>query len=209
MKMINHEGEEYVLKSDMENAFRERIQKLSSRAITAEEQLKELQDKLDTQSGELAKIDSLNAQLQKLGEDLDKANNRYSRHTAMADAGFQDAEIRDLVEWQYDKAMQSKAKKDQVSLQEWIKEIKSNPDTIPVTLRPHIKVDTAEAVTTEAVQPTSVQKSVDTPVILPPKTNTGAQPTPVQSTDMLKRAQDDFEFYKANRDAIKNAWRQK
>ena len=62
MKTLNHEGEEYVLKSDIENAFKERIQKLSSRAIAAEDQLKTLQDQIDTQSGELAKVEKLNAQ---------------------------------------------------------------------------------------------------------------------------------------------------
>lgn len=146
MKTLNHEGEEYVLKSDIENAFKERIQKLSSRAIAAEDQLKTLQDQIDTQSGELAKVEKLNAQLMDMQTQLDNANNRYSRHTAMAEAGFTDSDIRDLVEWQYEKAMQNKAKKDQVPLQDWIKEIKTNPDMAPMALRPHIKTD---AVTTK------------------------------------------------------------
>lgn len=211
MKTLNHEGEEYVLKSDIENAFKERIQKLSSRAIAAEDQLKTLQDQIDTQSGELAKVEKLNAQLMDMQTQLDNANNRYSRHTAMAEAGFTDSDIRDLVEWQYEKAMQNKAKKDQVPLQDWIKEIKTNPDMAPLALRPHIKTD---AVTTEAIPQTTTPVATtempkEQPVILPPKTNAGAQQAPVQSTDMLKRGTEDFEFYKANRDAIKKAWSQR
>ena len=36
MKTITHEGIEYVLKSDIEAAFKDRISKLSARAIQAE-----------------------------------------------------------------------------------------------------------------------------------------------------------------------------
>ena len=42
MKAIEHEGQTFVLKSDMEAAFQARIQKLSSRAIQAEEQAKKM-----------------------------------------------------------------------------------------------------------------------------------------------------------------------
>jgi len=47
----------------------------------------------------------------------------------------------------------------------------------------------------------------DLPPILPPKTNQGAQSPPVKSTDLLKRGAEDFEFYKANRDSIRKAWK--
>ena len=104
MKTINHEGQDYVLKSDIENAFKDRIQKLSARAITAEEQAKAFQDQLDNQSGELEKITKLSTRVQELEGELDNANNRYSRHTAMADLGIVDSEVRELVEWQYEKA---------------------------------------------------------------------------------------------------------
>ena len=68
---------------------------------------------------------------------------------------------------------------------------------------------TTEAIpqTTTPVATTEMPK--EQPVILPPKTNAGAQQAPVQSTDMLKRGTEDFEFYKANRDAIKKAWSQR
>lgn len=213
MRQIEHDGAVYVLKTDMEDAFKDRIQKLSSRAIQAEETAQALQEQLDTQTGELSKIQKLNSRIQELETELDGANNRYSRHTAMADMGFQDAEIRDLVEWQYEKAMKSLDKKDQVTLGDWLQQIKADPSTAPVTLRPHLKVSTDQATppaqeAAQAVLDQGVQAAVqDSPVILPPKTNTGTVQAPVQSTDLLKRAADDFDFYRENRDAIRKAWR--
>lgn len=213
MRQIEHDGAVYVLKTDMEDAFKDRIQKLSSRAIQAEEAAQALQEQLDTQTGELSKIQKLSSRIQELETELDGANNRYSRHTAMADMGFQDAEIRDLVEWQYEKAMKSLDKKDQVTLGDWLQQIKADPSTAPVTLRPHLKVSTDQATppaqeAAQAVPDQGVQAPVqDSPVILPPKTNTGTVQAPVQSTDLLKRAADDFDFYRENRDAIRKAWR--
>ncbi len=56
MKTIEHEGQTFVLKADIENAFKDRIQKLSARAIQAEEAAKTIQEQYDNQSGELEKI---------------------------------------------------------------------------------------------------------------------------------------------------------
>lgn len=204
MNTINHDGQEYVLKSDMEAAFKDRIAKLSSRAIQAEEQVKTLQEQMDNQSGELQKIENLNSQLKELGEQLAKSESRYERHTSMAEFGLVDAEIRELVEWQYDKAM--KNEKEKQPLTEWLKSLQEDPTKAPVTLRPHLKASTEE------VQPktTPVNTPVtEQPTLIPPKANTGATPAPVQSTDLLKRGADDFEFYKANRDQIRKAWRQR
>lgn len=207
MRTITHEGQEFVLKADIENAFKERIQKLSARAVQAEEQAKAIQDQLDTQSGELAKIQTLSSRVQELEGELETANSRYSRHTAMADMGIIDAEVRELVEWQYSKATKGQDKPQ--PLHDWLAALKENPDTAPVTLRPHLqpKEPMTAAPVNEQVAPQVAPQVADQPAILPPKTNTGAQPAPVQSTDMLKRAADDFEFYKANRDAIRKAWK--
>ena len=163
--------------------------------------------------GSCQKIQKLTSRIQELETELDGANNRYSRHTAMADMGFQDAEIRDLVEWQYEKAMKSLDKKDQITLGDWLQQIKDDPSTAPVTLRPHIKTTPDQATPPDQeAAPQVVQEAApgavqDSPVILPPKTNTGTVQAPVQSTDLLKRAADDFDFYRENRDAIRKAWR--
>ena len=211
MKTINHDGEEYVLKTDIENAFRDRIQKLSARAIQAEEAAAAIQDQLDNQSGELSKIQKLSSRVQELESELETANSRYSRHTAMSELGITDPEVRELVEWQYERATKGDDKAP--SLNDWLQSIKEDPSKAPVTLRPHLEAKVtaaAEQVTeqvTEQAAPAPVQ--VEQPALIAPKTNTGAAPAPVQSTDILKRGAEDFEFYKANRDAIRKAYRGK
>jgi len=205
MKTINHEGQDYVLKSDIENAFKDRIQKLSARAITAEEQAKAFQDQLDNQSGELEKITKLSTRVQELEGELDNANNRYSRHTAMADLGIVDSEVRELVEWQYEKATKGDDKAP--GLNEWLAAMKKDPSTAPITLRHHLTATEPSASAEPVTEQVTEQVQPDQPVLIAPKTNTGATVAPVQSSDMLKRGEDDFEFYKANREAIRTAYR--
>jgi len=205
MKTIEHEGQTFVLKADIENAFKDRIQKLSARAIQAEEAAKAIQDQLDNQSGELEKIQKLSTRVQELEGELENANSRYSRHTAMADLGIVDAEVRELVEWQYEKATKGDAKAP--ALNEWLAAMKEDPTKAPITLRPHLQNQAAapaEAVTEAAPE---AAPAPEQPALIAPKTNTGPAPAQVQSSDMLKRGADDFECYKANRDAIAKAWR--
>jgi hypothetical protein len=89
--------------------------------------------------------------------------------------------------------------------------MKEDPTNAPITLRPHLEAKTAAASTQQVTEQVTEQAPVaavpDQPAVLPPKTNTGTTPAPVQSSDLLKRGADDFEFYKANRDAIRKAWR--
>ena len=203
MKTIEHEGQTFVLKADIENAFKDRIQKLSARAIQAEEAAKTIQEQYDNQSGELEKIQKLSTRVQELESELDSANNRYSRHTAMADLGIVDAE---LVEWQYEKATKGDAKAP--ALNEWLAAMKADPSTAPVTLRYHLQTETAKPATTSTdAEPVAQAEPVaEQPALIAPKTNTGTAPAPMQSTNLLNRGLDDFEFYKANRDAITKAW---
>jgi DNA repair exonuclease SbcCD ATPase subunit len=206
MKTIEHEGQTFVLKADIENAFKDRIQKLSARAIQAEEAAKTIQEQYDNQSGELEKIQKLSTRVQELEGELENANNRYSRHTAMADLGIVDAEVRELVEWQYEKATKGDAKAP--ALNEWLAAMKADPSSAPVTLRPHLQTETAAAPAEQVTEQVTEQAPVteEQPALIAPKTNTGTTPAPMQSTNLLNRGADDFEFYKANRDAIRKAW---
>lgn len=204
MQTINHEGVEYVLKADIEAAFKDRISKLSSRAIQAEEAAKALQESLDNQSGELQKISKLQEKVSTLEQSLTDAESKYSRVSMLSEQGFTDPELREAVEWAYQRS------KSESPLDEWIKGIKENPDNAPLVLRPHLQSKqapppTAEGSNPEAVAPTA--EATPSPSLLPPKTNTGAKPAPVQSGDILKRAAQDSEFYAQNREAIKKAWR--
>ena len=213
MKTIEHEGQTFVLKADIENAFKDRIQKLSARAIQAEEAAKAIQEQMDNQSGELEKIQKLSTRVQELEGELENANSRYSRHTAMSELGITDPEVRELVEWQYERATKGDDKAP--SLNDWLQSIKEDPSKAPVTLRPHLEsqqpTTAAEQVTEQVTEQAAPQVTpqVEQPALIAPKTNTGAAPAPVQSTDILKRGAEDFEFYKANRDAIRKAYRGK
>jgi hypothetical protein len=204
MQTITHEGVEYVLKAEIEAAFKDRISKLSSRAIQAEEAAKALQDNLDNQSGELQKISKLREKVSTLEQSLTDAESKYSRISMLSDQGFTDPELREAVEWAYQRS------KSESPLDEWIKGIKENPENAPLVLRPHLQAKQAASPSEagsnpEAVAPTA--EATPSPSLLPPKTNTGAKPAPVQSGDILKRAAQDSEFYAQNREAIKKAWR--
>jgi hypothetical protein len=207
MKTINHEGVEYVLKADIEAAFKDRIPKLSARAIQAEEAAKALQDTLDNQSGELTKISTLQEKVQILEQSLQAAESKYSRVSMLSDLGFTDPDLRDAVEWAYSRA------NSEDSLEDWIKGIKDNPEEAPMVLRPHLQAKAnpetaAEAAPSTAAAP-EVQAETVEPSLLPPRTNTGAKPAPVQSGDILKRVESgDLDFYEQNHEAIVKAWRQ-
>ena len=205
MKTINHEGVEYVLKADIEAAFKDRISKLSARAIQAEEVAKALQDTLDNQSGELQKISTLQEKVTTLEQSLQDAESKYTRVSMLSDMGFTDPDLRDAVEWAYSRS------NSESSLEDWIKGIKENPGEAPLVLRPHLQATapeiTAEAAPSAEAAPIQAE-AVEAAPLLPPRTNTGAKPAPVQNGDILSRGLKDPEFYEENRDAIMKAWRQ-
>ncbi len=205
MKTITHEGVEYVLKADIESAFKDRISKLSARAIQAEEAAKALQDTLDNQAGELTKISTLQEKVTTLEQSLQDAESKYSRVSMLSEQGFTDPDLREAVEWAYQRS------KSEASLEDWIKGIKENPAEAPIVLRPHLLAK-ATPETTAAAAP-SIEKDyiesevVESAPLLPPRTNTGAKPAPVQSGDIISRGLKDDDFYEDNRDAIMKAWR--
>ena len=208
MKTINHEGVEYVLKADIEAAFKDRISKLSARAIQAEEAAKALQDTLDNQSGELTKISTLQEKVSTLEQSLQEAESKYSRVSMLSDMGFTDPDLRDAVEWAYSRA------NSEASLEDWIKGIKENPAEAPMVLRPHLQANATPEAAAESTQsaesePVAQAEPAESPSLLPPRTNTGAKPAPVQSGDILKRVESgDLDFYEQNHEAIVKAWRQ-
>ena len=214
MRIKEIEGVEYVAKSDMEAAVKDRISKLSARAVQAEEAAQALQTELDNQTGKLGSLDTLQSKIEDLQAQLTDANTRYDCHNAMAQNGFTDPELRDAVEWAYNKAMQGN---DQPTpLADWLASIKADPSNAPLVLRPHLQtspppVDPSTPTATPDADP--VAQTPDpvldvAPALLPPKTNMGAQPTPTQQGDILKQlATADLETYRANRSAAIKAWK--
>lgn len=206
MKSLNHEGEEYVLKSEIEAAFKERISKLSSRAIQAEEAANALQDQIDNQSGELQKVSKLQEKISSLETSLSDAENRFSRVSMLSELGFTDPDIREAVEWSYERAM--KGQEERVPMGDWIKGIKENPEAAPAILKPHLQSKSApEESPGETLEASSVvaEASPEAP-LLPPKTNTAAKPAPVQSGNLIDRGLSDLDFYEQNREAIRSAY---
>ena len=208
MKTINHEGEEYVLKSEIEAAFKERISKLSSRAIQAEEAANQLQEQIDNQSGELQKISKLQEQISTLESSLQDAESRFSRVSMLSELGFTDPDIREAVEWSYERAM--KGQEERVPMGEWIKGIKENPEAAPAILKPHLQSKAAPEAAPEASREAALVIAEAAPMeapLLPPKTNTAAKPAPVQSGNIIERGLTDLQFYEQNREAIMAAYR--
>ena len=117
MKEITHEGQTFVLKSDMENAIQTRLQKMSARAADAEDRAKQLQENIDSMSGRLGALDNLQQQIDDYKSKLDQANGRFSRYQAVSQYGLNDPEQTDLIEWTYERAMSKVAKKDQQPLE--------------------------------------------------------------------------------------------
>lgn len=205
MKTITHEGVEYVLKADIESAFKDRISKLSARAIQAEEAAKALQDTLDNQAGELTKISTLQEKVTTLEQSLQDAESKYTRVSMLSEQGFTDPDLREAVEWAYQRS------KSESSLEDWIKGIKENPAEAPIVLRPHLLAKATPETTAEAAPSIEADSMgsevVESAPLLPPRTNTGAKPAPVQSGDIISRGLKDDDFYEDNRDAIMKAWR--
>lgn len=215
MRIKEIEGVEYVAKSDLEAAFKDRISKLSARALQAEEQATTLQTELDNTTGRLGSLDTLQSKIEELQTQLTNSNTRYDRHSAMANNGFTDPEIRDAVEWAYNKAMQGNEQP--TPLADWLASIKADPSTAPLVLRPHLQTtpqvtpqvdpSTPPATPNANVANNGAPVTDVAPALLPPKTNTGAQPAPTQAGDILKNlATADLEVYRANRDAARKAW---
>lgn len=213
MRTKEIEGVEYVAKADIEAAVQARISKLSARAVQAEETAQALQTELDNQTGKLGSLDTLQSKIEDLQAQLTDANTRYDRHNAMAQNGFTDPDLRDAVEWAYNKAMQGNEAP--TPLADWLASIKADPSNAPLILRPHLQtnpqpVDPSTPTATPDADPISTNPDLVldvAPALLPPKTNMGAQPAPTQQGDILKQlATADLETYRANRDAARKAW---
>lgn len=197
------DGVTYVPQEDMQRAFEERLQKVTAARITAEDRAAQLEGQLDEATGRLGTLDTLNSRISELENSLDSEKSRFSRHTAMADNGWTDPELRSAVEWSYDRAMSALPKKDHIPLAEWLSSIRANPDTAPKLLRPHLikaSPEPAEPAAQETAPPAPTE--MDAPTMLPPRTNTGARPAPVKTASLIDRGMNDLEFYRQNREAI-------
>ena len=214
MKIITHEGQEYILKSEVDGIVRERLSKGAEGKRMAEGKVSELEAQLETMNEKVKGVDAMASQLSQLQDELAVSNQRYERHSAIASHGITDPEIRDLIEWQYTKAMDGKTQKDKKSLSEWISGMGESGE-IPTVLQPYFRI-TEEGQETPAPAQGQAQAQSQAPAPSPssnpmaqrPTSNQGVAQTQDHSTsaDMWKRAGSDFEFYQQNRAQLKKQY---
>ncbi len=207
MQTIEHEGQTYVLKTDMETAIKDRISKVTARAQEAETQVRSLTSDLEQANKGAGISDTLAQQVDELREQLETSNQRYQRYQAISKHGMVDPDMVEAVEWSYERAQKNVPKKDRQTLVEWLDTAVQNPEQAPSILRPHLQALQAEqapsqeAPSQEATESQSLMQPPQAPV-----TNRGAR-APTDTADILTRAASDPEFYAQNREAIKKAWR--
>lgn len=203
MKTIEHDGQVYVLKSDMENAIQSRLQKMSARAADAEQQAAQLQETIDGMNGRLGALDNLQSQIDQYKQQLEQANGRFDRFQTVSKYGMTDPDQMELIEWQYERTMSKRNKKDQQSLNDWLDGLVQDPSTAPIALRPHL-----QGIAQAQEAPSAPQEAPQAAEALPqpPRMNNGAITAPPTTENLVERGLKDLDFYRENREAIKKAF---
>jgi len=215
------EGVEYIEKSAVDQIVSSRLTKLAEKLRSAEDNAAQLQAQLDSSASRLTEAEGLAGTVADLRAQLESANSRYDRHSTIAQIGITDPDLRDAVEWQFERSQQSVAKKDRVSLGEWLQNQMASPESAPAVLRPHLQALTqpqqatqqaaeAPASTLASQKPTGEMHATVSPAmaqalnVQAPASNAAVVQAPDNATsaDILRRAQNDFEFYRANRTLV-------
>ena len=214
MNEIEHEGKTYVLKTQVEAIIKDRVGKVAQRATAAEHALEAAQSRLEKAEKAMSSVDILNQQLAEMQSKLSTSENRFNRYQSISKHGLTDPDLVEAIEWSYERSQKSKADKEKQTLSEWLDSVVENPDTAPITIRPHLQalkmIDEPAAADTPAEQ----MPAADTQAQLaelhaqqpPPRANAGAMPTP-ESADFMDRALRDPEFYAQNREKVMSAWK--
>lgn len=217
MTEIESEGRTYVLKSEMESIIKERIGKVASRATTAEKALEEAQSRLAKAEKAMSSVDILNQQLADMQTKLQSSEQRFERYQSISKHGLTDPDLVEAIEWSFERAQKGKSDKERQTLSDWLDEQVDNPDSAPITIRPHLQAlkmigeDNAETAAdlpeaSTAAQLQSLGEPLESQQAAAPRTNVGAIPAP-DSPGFLDRALKDPEFYAANRDKVMQAWK--
>ena len=215
MNEIEHEGKTYVLKTQVEAIIKDRVGKVAQRATAAEHALEAAQSRLEKAEKAMSSVDILNQQLAEMQSKLSTSENRFNRYQSISKHGLTDPDLVEAIEWSYERSQKNKADKEKQTLSEWLDSVVDNPDSAPITIRPHLQAlkmidEPAAAADTPAEQ----MPAADTQAQLaelhaqqpPPRANAGAMPTP-ESADFMDRALRDPEFYAQNRDKVMSAWK--
>jgi hypothetical protein len=198
-KMID--GVEYIAKEQVDGLIQEKISKYAKRAREAETKVEEMNEQLIQAGEKLKTVDSLTEQIYTLKDELSNANTKYERHSAIAELGIQDPDVRDALEWQYQRSNTDE------SFGDWMKGLKENPENAPSFLRSHFQSSEPPKMENKPVENVETTKETPQPKT-PPKTNAKTVQSNNTETqkDILSRGLTDPDFYKQNRDAIRQAW---
>lgn len=205
MKTIEHEGQTFVLKSDMEEVIKNRISKVTARANAAEESYQALGAEVEQLKSSGANAEQLSAQILELQGQITKHEGKFSRYRSISSTGITDPELISAIEWTYDRKMSDVQGEQKPSIGEWLSTQISDPSKAPALLRPHLsKINAPKTIPPEhapAAIPT-MQHAQNTPPKPAPNVNQGAIAAP-NTGNLIQQGLRDQEFYRANRDQIR------
>jgi len=187
MEKTTIEGVEYYAADQVETLIRSRLAKVSERARTAESKLEEMEGQLGEAQSKVGVSDTLAQRVQQLEEQLSSAEGKYNRHSAISSQGFTDPDVRDLIEWAFDRAAAGTPEgQDRPELAAWLAQMKENPEEAPAAIRPHLTSRApAEAPAAEAKPAPAAPAPKNGAQI--PRSTAGLQPAP-QGTVTIDQA---------------------
>ena len=160
----------------------------------------------------MSSVDILNQQLADMQNKLSTSENRFNRYQSISKHGLTDPDLVEAIEWSYERSQKNAADKEKKTLSEWLDSVADNPDTAPITIRPHLKAlrmideNPSEAPAADLPVADTHSQLASLEQARAPRTNSKAMPTP-ESADFMDRALRDPEFYAQNRDKVKTAWK--
>jgi len=212
-KVITHEGNEYVLKSDYDAAktsMEGRIKQLATQKNESDSKTISLQNQLDQMQGQITTGDALQTQIASLQAELTNANQRYNRHAMLSQIGINDESVRRAFEWQYNEL----GGDDKPGFDSWIDGLKSNPEGAPAILRSYLQTkpegQPQQMQPQPDIQPSEVGQIAWQPKQPAPPANNGvisSQTNGLSNQQILERASMDPSFYKSNRELVMSLYR--
>lgn len=206
------EGVEYIEKTAVDQIVSSRLTKLAEKLRTSEETAATLKAQIEQNASRITEAEAMTGTVADLRAQLEGANSRYDRHSTIAQTGITDPDLRDAVEWAFDRAQQNIAKKDRTSIGEWLQGHMAAPEGAPAVLRPHLQALTATAQPAAAQPATAQAQGMIEATVSPqmaqaiqaPSSNASVvhAPDAATSADILRRASTDYEFYRANRELV-------